>query len=125
MKKIFILILMIFLFSRCGRKYGELSNDFKKLILQTDNRVKQTTDSLIITNFTTLIENGYLTDSHKCAVNFKIHLVSSLNDTITFYMTKGHSEKYYEFSLHGAAYRLNRMDFEEIITALNLDLDTL
>ena len=127
-KRIFFLSLLITFFSSCGEKYGELSDDFKKptkLIIQTQNDTIETIDKHVIADFVTLIESGYQVKTHKCMENFKIYLVNSSNDEMLFYMTKGHSLNYYEFSLGGSAYQVDLIDLKKIITTFNLDIDTL
>lgn len=70
-----------------------------------------------------MIENGYGIEAHKSEYNFKIILVNSENENITFYITKGHSSNYYEFGINQRAYEIDKMVFLEIIKPLNLNLN--
>ena len=128
MRKIVIITLIGILFHSCGKKYGELPAEFKhpkKLIIETENDTLTTSNDELIAKFINLTENGYGIEPHKCEYNFKIHLVNSKNENMTFYMTKGHSANNYEFGLNGNAYEIDKTKFSEIIKPLNLKLNEL
>lgn len=128
MKKLITLILTGTLLYSCGEVYGELPLEFKnaeKLIVKTQKDTVTTTKNELITEFTSLLESGYKIKPHKCMINFEIDMVNSNNDKMTFYMTKGHSKKHYEFSLNGGAYQIDIVKFNHIIESLNLNLSKL
>ncbi|WP_405568973.1 hypothetical protein [Winogradskyella sp. Asnod2-B02-A] len=127
MRKTILLILILILFHSCGKKYGEIKSDFRnpeKLIIETEKEKKETTDKTIISEFLTLTENAYEIEPHKCMYNFKIHLVNDKNEILTFYLTKGHSQNYYEFSNNGT-FEMDKSKFENLIKSLDYELSEL
>ncbi len=126
MKRIVILTLIGISIYGCGKKYGEISDEFKnpgKLIVETETDTVTTSNNELIARFINSIENGYGIKPHKCEYNFKIHLVNSENENMTFYITKGHSSKYYEFGINQKAYEIDKTEFLEIFKSLNLNLN--